>query len=90
VDAVVLATMRRAHTRLASELANEVPRLFVIGDAMSPRYLFKATYEGQRFARLIGEPDAPRDMREALGLFKPQSPDVFPTSAANLYAGSAV
>jgi hypothetical protein len=66
VDAVVLVTMRKPRTSLACELDGKVPQLFTVGDATSPRGLFEATYEGQRFARLIAQDGAPRDMAEAI------------------------
>ena len=65
-DAVVLVTMRRPHSQLINDLEGQVDQLFAIGDALAPRSLFEATYEGQRFARLIGEPGAPRTMSEAI------------------------
>jgi pyruvate/2-oxoglutarate dehydrogenase complex dihydrolipoamide dehydrogenase (E3) component len=64
VDAVVLATMRRPNDGLVNELDGTVEQLFAIGDALAPRMLAAATYEGQRFARFIGEPDAPRDFAD--------------------------
>jgi 2,4-dienoyl-CoA reductase-like NADH-dependent reductase (Old Yellow Enzyme family)/thioredoxin reductase len=64
VDAVVLATMRRPNDALVNELDGTVEQLFAIGDALAPRMLAAATYEGQRFARFIGEPDAPRDFAD--------------------------
>jgi 2,4-dienoyl-CoA reductase-like NADH-dependent reductase (Old Yellow Enzyme family) len=65
VDAVVLVTMRRSVGELARELAGKVGQLFSIGDALAPRMLAAATDEGQRFARMVGEPDAPRTFAEA-------------------------
>ena len=46
------------------ELEGKVPQLFTIGDALGVRPLATAAYEGQKFARLIGEPDAPRNVAE--------------------------
>jgi thioredoxin reductase len=65
VDAVVLVTMRVPVDGLARELDGKMPQLFAIGDALAPRGLAEATSEGQRFARMIGEPDAPRTFAEA-------------------------
>lgn len=79
VDAVVLATMRRPATTLGRQLEGKVAQLFVIGDAASPRGMAEATYEGQRFARLIGEPGAPATMLEAM----------FSASPSNAFTGFA-
>lgn len=86
VDAVVLATMRRSVDELATELRGRVDQLFTIGDALAPRLLFDATYEGQRFARLVGDPAAPRDTGEAL--FTPSPPSFFPRPAAEPFEGT--
>ncbi|MGA7050101.1 MAG: hypothetical protein WBZ37_02310, partial [Mycobacterium sp.] len=48
----------------ARELEGKVPQLFTIGDALGVRPLATAAYEGQKFARLIGEPGAPRNVAE--------------------------
>lgn len=64
VDAVVLATGRIPVDGIARELEGKVAQLFTIGDALGVRPLATAAYEGQKFARLIGEPDAPRDVAE--------------------------
>jgi hypothetical protein len=37
-----------------------------VGAALAPRSLIEATYEGHRFARLIGEPDMPKTVIDAL------------------------
>lgn len=67
VDAVVLATMRRPRSpELAEQLEPLVAQVFVIGDALAPRGLAEATYEAARFARLVGEPGAPRTTGEVL------------------------
>ncbi|WAC92452.1 FAD-dependent oxidoreductase [Mycobacterium sp. Aquia_213] len=65
IDAVVLATGRIPVDGIARELEGNVAQLFTIGDALGVRPLATAAYEGQKFARLIGEPDAPRNMAEA-------------------------
>jgi dimethylglycine catabolism A len=65
VDAVVLATGRIPVDAIARELDGKVAQLFTIGDALGVRPLATAAYEGQTFARLIGEPDAPRNIAEA-------------------------
>ena len=66
VDAIVLATMRNPVSWLLTELDGKVRQLFTIGDSSAPRGLFEATYEGQRFARLVAVEGAPRDMAEAI------------------------
>ena len=69
VDAVVLATMRKPVDALADALDGKVGYVYLIGDALAPRTLREATYEGHRFARVIGEEDMPRTVTEEL--FKP-------------------
>jgi 2,4-dienoyl-CoA reductase (NADPH2) len=54
VDGVVLATMREPQDELADLLRVEVEQVCLIGDALAPRSLREATYEGHRFARLVG------------------------------------
>jgi len=89
VDAVVLATMREpVSTALsAPDLEDHVAQVFTIGDATSPRGLAEATYEGQRFARMIGEPGAPSTFIEAF--LAPRAADVAPRPADTL-AGKVV
>jgi hypothetical protein len=53
---VVLATNRVPRDDLARALDGRVPQLFTIGDALAARMFAAATFEGQMFARLIGEP----------------------------------
>jgi 2,4-dienoyl-CoA reductase-like NADH-dependent reductase (Old Yellow Enzyme family) len=79
VDAVVLATGRQSVDALAHALEGKVAQLFTIGDALAVRPFAAAAYEGQKFARLIGEPDAPRTVGEAY--FRADDPAVFPTPA---------
>ena len=83
-DAVVLATMRRQQSTLASDLEGRVPQLLVVGDAAAARGLVEATSEAHRFARTIGEPGAPRSLTEAL--FQPPPAESFARSAAVLLA----
>lgn len=71
-DAVILSTAREPVDALARALEGRVPQLFTIGDAMSARMLAAATYEGQKFARAIGEPGAPATVAEAW--FRPDDP----------------
>ncbi len=73
-DAVVLVTGRVPDGALASELDGKVAQLFTIGDALAARMLAAATYEGQKFARLIGEPGAPASVREAY--FRADDPEL--------------
>jgi dimethylglycine catabolism A len=79
VDAVVLSTGRVPLDGLARELEGQVPQLFTIGDALAARPLATASYEGQMFARLIGEPDAPATVCEAF--FRPDAPALTPYPA---------
>jgi 2,4-dienoyl-CoA reductase-like NADH-dependent reductase (Old Yellow Enzyme family)/thioredoxin reductase len=79
VDAVVLATGREPLNRLGNSLAGKVPQLFVIGDALAARPFATAAYEGQKFARYIGEPDAPATIGEAY--FRPEAPEGNPLPA---------
>jgi len=78
-DAVVLVTGREPQDALTRELEGKVSQLFTIGDALAARMLASATYEGQKFARLIGEPDAPATITEAY--FQPDTPEVMPMPA---------
>jgi 2,4-dienoyl-CoA reductase-like NADH-dependent reductase (Old Yellow Enzyme family) len=70
VDAVLLVTMRRPVNSLADAFEGRAGHTYVIGDALAPRGLREATYEGHRFARTIGTPDMPANVIEEL--FKPQ------------------
>jgi thioredoxin reductase len=78
-DAVVLVTGRVPQDGLARALDGKVAQLFTIGDALAARPLAAATYEGQKFAREIGEPGAPATIREAW--FRPDSPELNPFPA---------
>jgi 2,4-dienoyl-CoA reductase-like NADH-dependent reductase (Old Yellow Enzyme family) len=78
-DTVVLVTGREPQDALARELEGKVPQLFTIGDALAARMLAAATYEGQKFARLVGESDAPATVAEAY--FRPDLPEVMPFPA---------
>ncbi|MCB2073085.1 MAG: FAD-dependent oxidoreductase [Novosphingobium sp.] len=80
VDAVVLVTGRLSVDGLAQELEGRVGQLFAIGDALAVRPMATATFEAQKFARLIGMPDAPKTVAEAY--FAPDDPAVFPAPAA--------
>jgi 2,4-dienoyl-CoA reductase-like NADH-dependent reductase (Old Yellow Enzyme family) len=75
VDAVVLATTRKPQAQLGHELAGSVDQLYVVGDALAPRDLRSATYEGHRFARFVGEHDVPRTMNQAI--FEPPASETF-------------
>ena len=79
VDAVVLATGRQCVDGLAAQLEGKVAQLFTIGDALCVRPWATATYEGQKFARLVGEPGAPRTVGEEY--FRPDDPAVYPVPA---------
>jgi 2,4-dienoyl-CoA reductase-like NADH-dependent reductase (Old Yellow Enzyme family) len=64
VDAVVLSTGRIAVNALEHALEGKVAQLFSVGDAAGARMFGAAAYEGHKFARLIGEPGAPRSIGE--------------------------
>lgn len=65
VAAVVLATSREPQDQLADALAGKVNQLFTVGDALAARPMGSASYEGQMFARFIGEAGAPTTFDEA-------------------------
>ncbi|MDG2005039.1 MAG: FAD-dependent oxidoreductase [Novosphingobium sp.] len=79
VDALVLSTGRLPMDSLARQLEGKVTQLFTIGDALAARPFAAAAYEGQKFARLIGEEGAPATFSEAY--FRPKEPELFPTPA---------
>jgi thioredoxin reductase len=79
VDAVILVTGRIPQAALATELAGRVSQLFTIGDALAARPLAAATYEGQKFARYIGEAGAPATVCETY--FRSDDPHVTPLPA---------
>ncbi len=78
-DAVVLSTGRVPQDELSRQLEGKVRQLFTIGDALAARPLAAATYEGQKFARCIGEPDAPATVHEAY--FRADGPELNPLPA---------
>jgi len=65
VEAVVLSTGRVPVAELARGLEGRVAQLFTVGDALAVRPFATAAYEGQKFARYIGEPGAPTTVGEA-------------------------
>jgi len=79
VDAVVLATGRLPENGLEAALAGKVRQVYVVGDALAPRVWQTAAFEGQKFARLVGEPDAPASVSEIY--FSPDGPDTLPWPA---------
>jgi pyruvate/2-oxoglutarate dehydrogenase complex dihydrolipoamide dehydrogenase (E3) component len=79
VDAVVLATGRIPVDGIACELEGKVAQLFTIGDALCVRPMATAAYEGQKFARLIGEPGAAGSVAEVY--FAADDPSVYPAPA---------
>lgn len=79
VDALVLCTGRLPVDELTRQFEGKVEQLFTIGDALAVRPFATAAYEGQKFARLIGEPDAPRTFGEAY--FQRNSAEVYPQPA---------
>jgi 2,4-dienoyl-CoA reductase-like NADH-dependent reductase (Old Yellow Enzyme family)/thioredoxin reductase len=78
-DAVVLAAGREPLDGIARALEGRVPQLFTIGDALAARMFAAATFEGQMFARMIGEPGAPATVGEAW--FAPDPPGTMPMPA---------
>jgi len=85
VEAVVLSTARIPVNALAKDLAGKVAQLYTVGDALAARPWAAAAYEGQKFARYIGEPDAPATVGEAY--FMKDPPEVMPLPAEVLPAG---
>lgn len=79
VDAVILSTGRVPQDALSRELEGRVAQLFTIGDALAARPLAAATYEAQKFARHIGEPDAPTTVCDAF--FRADDPATTPFPA---------
>lgn len=79
VDAVVLATGRISNADIATELEGKVSQRFVIGDALGVRPWATATYEAHKFARLIGERDAPSTTGQAF--FRSDDPAIYPAPA---------
>jgi 2,4-dienoyl-CoA reductase-like NADH-dependent reductase (Old Yellow Enzyme family) len=75
VDAVVICAMRNPVNALVAQLDGSVDQLFAIGDALAPRALASATHEAHRFARMLGEPGAPRNFTEAW--YEPVPPEAF-------------
>jgi len=65
VGGVVLCTGRTPVSALAAELSGRVEWLYTVGDALAVRPWAAAAYEGHKFARYIGEPDAPKTVGEA-------------------------
>ena len=79
VDAIVLATGRLSVDGLGRDLEGKVEQVFTIGDALAVRPLATAAFEGQKFARLIGEPGAPKSVSQAY--FTSDHPSVYPVPA---------
>src|SRR5690606_7711612 len=79
VDAVVLATGRISVVGIVRVLEVKVAQLFTVGDALCVRPMSTAAYEAQKFARLIGEPDAASSVAEVY--FASDDPVVYPMPA---------
>jgi 2,4-dienoyl-CoA reductase-like NADH-dependent reductase (Old Yellow Enzyme family)/thioredoxin reductase len=79
VEAVVLSTGRLPLNGLSKELEGKVAQIYTIGDALAARPFAAAAYEGQKFARCIGEPDAPKTVSEAY--FMAKGPELMPVPA---------
>jgi 2,4-dienoyl-CoA reductase-like NADH-dependent reductase (Old Yellow Enzyme family)/thioredoxin reductase len=84
IDAIVLSTARIPQNGLTQELTGKVAQLYTVGDALAARPWAAAAYEGQKFARYIGEPDAPATVGAAY--FMQDPPDVLPSPAEVLLA----
>jgi 2,4-dienoyl-CoA reductase-like NADH-dependent reductase (Old Yellow Enzyme family) len=69
VAALVLTTYRQPRSELVDPLADVARYVYVIGDALAPRTLREATYEGHRFGRAIGDADMPQHTTDEM--FKP-------------------
>jgi hypothetical protein len=82
VDAVIFTNMREPIDGLVGPLEGKVKQLFAVGDALAPRGLAEATHEGHRFARMLGEQDAPKNFTEAW--WQPVPPDAHGRPAAVL------
>ncbi len=85
VDAVILVTMRKPVSGLAAELEGRVDQLLVAGDALAPRGLADAIFDGHRLARMVGRTEAPRSFAD--DYFGPIPADAFagmrPAAAMN-------
>ena len=79
VDAVILASGREQINDLEKGLDGKVGQLFVVGDALAVRMWSTASYEGQKFARYIGEPGAPTSIDDVF--FAPDEPELMPFPA---------
>lgn len=82
VSQVVLCTGRVPHNDLEYEMAGKVEQLFVVGDALAPRIWAAAAYEGHKFARMVGEPEAPTTFAEAY--FRKDPDTLYPVAAEEL------
>ena len=82
VDAVVLSTGRVSVDGLAKELDGKIAPVFTIGDALAARVFASATYEAQKFARYIGEPDAPKSFSDVF--FQKNPPEFMPAPGATI------
>lgn len=78
-DAVVLVAGRSPCSDLTHSLEDKVKQLFTIGDALAPRMLAAATYEGQKFAREIGKHDGARSPLDVW--FNPDPAEFMPLPA---------
>jgi 2,4-dienoyl-CoA reductase-like NADH-dependent reductase (Old Yellow Enzyme family)/thioredoxin reductase len=70
---VVLSTARMPVDRLHDELQGKVPYVYLVGDALAPRSLREAMYEGHRFGRVIGEDRMPRSVTDELFSADPEA-----------------
>jgi hypothetical protein len=64
IDHVILVTARQPVDELSEALEGKVPYVYLIGDALAPRSLRAAIYEGHRYGRVIGEDQMPASVLE--------------------------
>ena len=83
VDFVVLSTSREPVDALYGELDGKVPYVYLVGDALAPRALREATYEGHRFGRVIGDPNMPATVMDELFRMDPAAALVSAANAGN-------
>jgi 2,4-dienoyl-CoA reductase-like NADH-dependent reductase (Old Yellow Enzyme family)/pyruvate/2-oxoglutarate dehydrogenase complex dihydrolipoamide dehydrogenase (E3) component len=88
VQAVVMAGMRQPEDALLDRLEGTAAVVLGAGDVLGPRTLTEATYEGHRFARMLGEPDAPRDFTAAY--WTQPDPSAWRSSPAEMPSGAEV
>jgi hypothetical protein len=79
VDSVILSTGRVQLNGLEKDLDGKVAQLFTVGDALAVRMWATASFEGHKFARYIGEANAPKSIADVY--FGPDDPMFMPIAA---------